>query len=70
MIFSILNDIDIVSYVDNSTLYKVYDNVDAFILTFRISAKKLFKQFNQIKSNLRKMMLSHLMLSRRDLIFI
>ena len=55
--FRSASEVSIKIYVDSNTLYKVYDNVDVFIVTFRISAKKLFKQFNrnQIKSSLHKM---------------
>ena len=43
--FLILNDIDYVSYADDSTLYNACDNVDAVVETSRMSAEKLFKWF-------------------------
>ena len=53
-LFLILNDIDRISYADDSTLYKARDNVDAVVERLRISAEKLFKWFkhNQKKDKL------------------
>ena len=44
-LFLILNDIEIICYTDDNTLYKTYGNVDAVVKTLRMSVEKLFKWF-------------------------
>ena len=57
--------IDIPTYADDNTLYKLRENFDAVAETLRMSAKKLFKWFkvNKMEGNADRI---HLRLSTGD----
>ena len=61
-LFYFLDDLDIASYADNTTLYTVKENKESVINGLETSSQKLFKWFknNFIKANSNN---SHLLLS-------
>ena len=63
--FLIVDDIDIVNYADDNTIYKEHENIDDLITSLQDAAAKLFKWFsgNQMKGNTDK---CHLLLSKDE----
>ena len=52
-LFLVVQNVDIASYADDSTIYDAGDNIDEVIFSLQESSRKLFKSFpdNQMKTN-------------------